>query len=362
MAEFGKYGFGMSHSYSYSILAYWTSWLKSHYPVDILTAICSTLKDKDRIPVYVTEARRMGIAVHGPDVNHHARGFAAEPAAIRYGLDAIKGVGAAAIAPLERNRPYADWTQVAAVVNKGVLRALAVAGAMDSVAPSRRALVRHIDADRDGDLVRCVHKDAEVVGAPNGLPCTFDWSSEQPLIRVGKRGQSLKPEVRAVPKKCMVSCRRYQPPVVAAMSAADRYEPDYLWRLETEAFGTWITPGAFEAMDAAVPGARSLCNDVAAIWDGLPEGDYQVPAVMAGLRETRTRTGKPMAWLTLASELGFFDMVVFMPRSADDGPDLIPVLRVIPPGVPVVAYCFRQRYQSKGAWRTSARLLDVRRL
>lgn len=364
MAEFGRYGFNLAHATSYAVLAYWTAWLKSHYPAEYLAAVCSTLtdKDKDRIPVYVTEARRLGIGVRPPDVNRHVSGFDVEWPAMRYGLDSIKGVGAAAIGGLERGRPFSTLAEASAAVNKGVLYSLALAGALDSVVPSRRSAAEYIESDKAGDLTRCVHKDDSARG-PNNLPCVFDWSSELPIERIsGKTGKVLKPRVLSPPARCTKGCRQYLKPQEPGMDPDRRYPPDVLWRLEWEIFGTWLSPDAFEAMEKRLPGSRDLSAVMTDMWDRLPVGAYQVPGILAAVRMARTKTGSQMAWLILASELGFIEMAVFRPRFADDGPDLVSALRTARAGIPVAALAERQRYQSPDGWRTSARLRDLRSL
>lgn len=363
MAEFGRYAFNLAHAYSYAMLAYWTAWLKSHYPAETLAAICSTLDDKERIPRYVTEARRLGLTVLPPDINRHSTGFAVEGISLRYGLDAISGVGPQALAAIERGRPYASYQGVErAQLNAGLLYALASAGALDSLVPSRRSLVERLDAERAGDTVRCVHKDERAQG-PNGLPCLFDWAAEPPLRRVSDRtGRELKPLVRLPPKKCTRACRHYTQPEAIAMSAAVRYDPAELWRAEHGIFGTWLTPVLFEQLDEVTPGARQLLREISGAWHVLPPGSYLLPGVIAGRREALTRTGSKMIWLTLASESSYIDIAVFSPRE-DGDPDLVRALNVLPEGTLVLATAEKSRYRARdGAVRMSARLRAIRRM
>jgi DNA polymerase-3 subunit alpha len=369
MATFGKYGFNASHAFSYSVLAFWTGWLKSHYPAETLAAICTTLseKEKDRIGLYVNEARRLGIDVRPPDVNHHARGFAVEwprdgeesRPSVRYGLDAITGVGDSALKALAAGAPFASWDAVRGTVNSGVLRALVTGGALDALVPSRRALAEHLDADRAGDLVRCVHKD-ETVSGPNGLPCTYEWDKEPVIERLSERtGRRLQPLIKPPPARCTRSCRRYQPPDLSGLDGSLSYAPDVLWRLETGLFGTWLSPDAFTALDARLPGASRLGAELTDMWDDLPAGIYQVPAVFQGLRETVTKAGNTMGWLTLASVTGIIDISCFRPRDPGE-PDLLAVAGRIRPGTPVAVLAERSRYRTSSGWRTSGRLRDIR--
>jgi DNA polymerase III subunit alpha len=367
MAEFGRYAFNLAHAYSYSILAYWTAWLKVHYPVETLAAICSTLADQpdaqNRIASFVIEARRLGVAVLGPDVNRHARGFADEGITIRYGLDAIKGIGAAAMARLIMSHPYESWADFTARsgVNQGVVYALARAGALDGLVPSRRALVEYLDSQRSGDLTRCTFKD-EAYEGPRGLPCHFDWDSEPVPIRIsGKTGKELKSERRPPPARCTRGCRNYTPPSPSPLNAALTYSPGELWSLEHDIFGTWLSPDLFQVLDKVTADGRALAREIAGNWANLPPGTYLLPGVVERRKLAHTRRGTPMYWLTLATESSYIDIAVFSPRSEED-PDLLTAMRFLHEGALVVATAERSRYKQDGVWKMSSRLQAIRRL
>ena len=367
MAEFGRYAFNLAHAYSYSILAYWTAWFKVHYPVETLAAICSTLADqpnaRERIASFAAEARRLGVAVLGPDVNRHSRGFADEGITIRYGLDAIGGVGEAALGRLIMSHPYGSWADFTARsgVNQGIVYALARAGALDSLVPSRRALVEYLDSERSGDLTRCVFKD-ETHEGPRGLPCHFNWDSEPVPVRIsGKTGRELKSERKPPPARCTRGCRNYTPPSPSPLSAALAYSPGELWALEHEIFGTWISPDLFQVLDKVTPDGRALAREIAGDWANLPPGTYLLPGVVERRKLAHTRTGKPMYWLTLATESSYIDIAVFSPRSEED-PDLLTAMRFLHEGSLVVATAERSRYKQDGVWKMSSRLQAIRRL
>jgi DNA polymerase III subunit alpha len=344
------------------LLAYWTAWLKTHYPVETITGICSTLDDKDRISIFVTEARRLGITVLPPDINAHTRGFAREGISIRYGLDAIKGIGPQALRAIERGQPYMSYADFAAHgLRADVIYALARSGALDSLVYSRKGLIDSLDDDRSGDSIRCVHKDDSAHG-PNGLPCVFDWASEPIIERTGARGQPLKPLIKLPPKKCTRACRHYTPPEIRGIDSATLYAAEELWRMEHEIFGVWLTPAPFARLDEITPGGRQLAREAAALWPSLPPGDHLLPGVISSRRRTYTRGGRPMMWLSVATESSYIDIAVFSPRD-DDEPDLLTALRFIPEGSLVLITAKKSRYQAKdGTWRNSAHLRAIRRL
>jgi len=362
MAEFGKYAFNLAHAYSMAILSYWTGWLKTHYPVETIAAICSTLDDKDRIAAFVTEARRLGVTVLPPDVNRHARGFAAEQISVRYGLDAIKGVGPAALTRLMATHPYTSWKDFTARsgVNQGVVYALARAGAIDGLVPSRRALVESLDHERSGDLTKCVFKDESHKG-PGGLPCHFDWASEPVPIRIGKRGTELKPIRKPLPAHCTRACRNYTPPDPGSLSTNQDYSDMDLWLLEHEIYGTWLSPGLFEQLDKVTPNGRQLAREMAQSWPALPPGTYLLPGVVARRKFTRTRTGTPMVWLTLATESSYIDIAVFTARTEEE-PDLFTAMRFLHEGTLILATTQKSRYKGKDGWRMTSRLQGIRGL
>ena len=350
MAEFGKYAFNRAHGYSYATLTFWLAWLKVNYPVETLAAILSTLGDMDRMAEFATEARRIGITVLPPDVRFCGAGFTVEGLSIRYGLSAIHGVGPAAITKIRASQPYGSYAdfQQRSGVDAGVLYALARAGALDALVPSRRGLVRMIEADRDGSAVRCLNKDPSAEG-PNGLPCTYDWDNEpQPPPRFGKGGRQLKVYVKPPPKKCTVACRRYSPPESLDPSQVPEYAPHELFRMETDTYGCWMSDAAFAQLEQLGEGMRAQSRMMALMLSGAPEGTYPVAAVYAGARTARTKAGNTMWWATLVTEVSSIDVAVFSPRD-DDDPDLPNTLRkFIQRGQLVSAEVVKRSYEVAG--------------
>src|ERR1700678_2563635 len=95
MAQFAGYGFNKSHSAAYALLAYHTAYLKTHYPVEFMAALLTSVTGStDDVVKYINECREMGITVAAPDINISAASFTPQGAAIRFGLAAVKNVGA----------------------------------------------------------------------------------------------------------------------------------------------------------------------------------------------------------------------------------------------------------------------------
>ncbi|HEY6409248.1 MAG TPA: DNA polymerase III subunit alpha, partial [Ktedonobacteraceae bacterium] len=91
---FGGYGFNKAHAASYAVVAFYTAYLKGNYTAEFMAATMTTeSSDAKKIANAIAECKRMGVAVHGPDVNKSEMGFTVEDGGVRFGLLAIKGIG-----------------------------------------------------------------------------------------------------------------------------------------------------------------------------------------------------------------------------------------------------------------------------
>lgn len=146
---FAQYAFNKSHSTCYAFVAYQTAYLKAHYPAEFMAAVLNNQGNIDKIKFYMEECQRMGLSVLGPDVNESLKGFSVnKESVIRFGMNAIKGVGEAAvediIAERESGGPYTSVFDFISrvnqrTVNKKSLESLVLAGAMDSFKDMHRA-------------------------------------------------------------------------------------------------------------------------------------------------------------------------------------------------------------------------------
>ena len=107
LEEFANYCFNKSHAACYGLIAYWTAYLKAHYPDAFMAALMtSDHDDTDRLAIEITECKHMGISVLSPDVNESFVEFAVVPNEnkIRFGMSAVKGVGVGAVEEVLRAR------------------------------------------------------------------------------------------------------------------------------------------------------------------------------------------------------------------------------------------------------------------
>ena len=114
------YSFNKSHAACYALISYRTAWLKANYPAEYMAALISSVMDtKDKVPFFVNQAESMGIEIMPPDVNESDHEFVVVDGNIRFGLDAVKGVGYAAVEAIKAARDEDGAVHLAV----GVLRA-----------------------------------------------------------------------------------------------------------------------------------------------------------------------------------------------------------------------------------------------
>jgi DNA polymerase III subunit alpha len=156
MEKFAGYGFNKSHSAAYALLSYQTAWLKAHYPAAFMAAVLSADMDKtDKVVTLIDECASMGLTVQPPDVNESVYVFRVSgPMSIRYGMGAIKGVGASAVEAIIEERsargPFQTLPDLCRRidlqrVNRRVFDALIRSGSLDRIGPNRATLTAELD-------------------------------------------------------------------------------------------------------------------------------------------------------------------------------------------------------------------------
>ena len=166
LVPFAGYAFNKAHSAAYGLVSYWTAYLKANYPAEYMAAVLTSVgDDKDKSALYLSEARRMGVKVLPPDVNASVATFAAVGADVRFGMAAIRNVGANVVEAIVATRKskgeftsFADFLRKvpAVVCNKRVIESLVKAGAFDSFGHPRKglALIHEQAVDSVIDLKR----------------------------------------------------------------------------------------------------------------------------------------------------------------------------------------------------------------
>ncbi len=154
---FAEYAFNKSHSTCYAWIAYQTAYLKANYPAEYMAAVLSNnMNDIKQVSFFMEECKRMGLTVLGPDVNESFYKFTVnDQYAVRFGMGAVKGVGANAVDTIVQNRkdaPYKSIFDLAKKIdlraaNKKAFESLAYAGGFDCFTDTHRAQYFHIEGE-----------------------------------------------------------------------------------------------------------------------------------------------------------------------------------------------------------------------
>jgi DNA polymerase III alpha subunit len=327
MEEFARYSFGFAHALAYAILGVWTAWFKFHYPLYFMCGALSTAKDDDVRVSYVEETRRMGYKVLSPDINLSGRGFSIGDTGldIRYGMDAIKGLGPIAVESIIAGQPYASWEDFlerrGSKVNKGHIATMVKLGVFDSLEPNRRVLEERLAFDSLPAAQRCAHRaedDRKLVWLPSPkrgvpmapetaswtLPCGFDWLSEPETTseRTGKLERR-----KAPPKTCSKGCRQWTEAAGLGDVTVAPYSAAEIRAIEQELLGTYLSSTPFDVIPAEDMEQFATADDIES--GGL--GNYMVAAVIQGVRKIQTKKGDAMAIVTLSTPRGSFTTAAF---------------------------------------------------
>jgi DNA polymerase III subunit alpha len=203
------YSFNLSHAACYALISYRTAWLRANYPAEYMAAlISSVMSTKDKVPFFVAQCEDMGIEVLPPDVNQSGHDFKVVDGNIRFGLDAVKGLGYQAVEAIikarEEEGPFNSvWDFCRRVdcqsVNKKASDSLVKCGAFDSLPGTRtgmmdalpRAQVAGAQAQADaqsgqgsffdldgGNEDAAAHHDPPIVPLPDDRKQLNEWEKE----------------------------------------------------------------------------------------------------------------------------------------------------------------------------------------
>lgn len=195
MAFFAEYGFNKSHSAAYAYIAYQTAYLKTHYPVEFMAATLSADMDNtDKIVKSIAGCREMGIAILPPDINLCGKEFKVIGNSIRFGLEAVKGVGSSAIESIIESRNTEPFTSVSNFlervdqrkVNKKVIENLIKAGAFESLGTTRVKAMELMNSILNGSSrihTARVFGQQSIFGniAEEAIEDTVEWDEEELL-------------------------------------------------------------------------------------------------------------------------------------------------------------------------------------
>ena len=151
LLPFAGYAFNKAHSAAYGVLSYWTGYMKANHPAEYMAALLTSVGDaRDKLAIYLSACRKMGLEVLSPDVNESIGNFSGAGSRIRFGLAAVKGVGESVVAGIVSAREsqgkftsFSDFLKKVPlpVCNKRTIESLIKAGAFDSLGHTRRSLM-----------------------------------------------------------------------------------------------------------------------------------------------------------------------------------------------------------------------------
>ncbi len=302
MTDFAKYAFNKSHAAAYAVVSYQTAYLKYYYPVEFMAALMTSVMDHPaKVAAYIYECKQMGISVLPPDVNEGEGHFSVSGRNIRYGMNAIKGIGKPVtdtIAQTRReNGPFTSFQDfvermVNAGVNKRALENMIKAGALDTLWPNRRQMV--ISHEQLADQAQ-----AEKKKSFSGQISLFDIANE---------------EEKAV----------FQ----AKMPDVEDFDRQSRLEFEKEVLGVYISGHPLdEYRDILSRKTSAKTSDF--LWDEELQGTtvaddskQVIGGMITGLQVKITRQEKRMAFLTLEDMFGTVEVIVF-PRQYEKYRDLL---------------------------------------
>ncbi len=289
METFAMYGFNKSHSAAYALISYQTAYLKAHYPEEFLAGLLSLeMDDTDKTFKNIAECRERGIQILPPDVNESREDFTvgAEKKGkyrpIRFGLGAVRGVGARAIETILATRdadgPFsslADFCKrsqrvAGQQVNKKVVEGLIKCGAFDFTGQSRRRLLEGLDL-----ILQWAAAEAR------------DAQSNQMGLFAGKGHATVSPE----------------PPLPAVAPWTDKE----MLKAEREALGFYISGHPLDKYERDLK--RFINADAAQLRGRGEQSKVCVGGVIQSLRLRNNRKGDRYASFTLEDKSGTVEVI-----------------------------------------------------
>ncbi|MBV9465895.1 MAG: DNA polymerase III subunit alpha, partial [Solirubrobacterales bacterium] len=290
------YSFNKSHSACYALIAYRTAWLKANFPAEYMAALISSVMDtKDKVPFFVAQAEQMGISILPPDVNLSDHEFVVVDGNIRFGLDAVKGVGYQAVEAIKRARvqggPFRDlWDFCARVdnrtVNKKSIEALIKCGALGSTGASRKGMLSVLEqAQAAGQKSQ---QDAQI-GQGSIFDLGLNLGAGLAAPGAGDSTRVLAPSHAPIP--------------------LGEYDRAQLLAAEKESIGLFISAHPLKEVGAAL-GERVDCP--LSTLPGRRDGDWvTVGGMITQAKRIRTKKGDPMMFATLDDLEASVEILVF---------------------------------------------------
>jgi DNA polymerase-3 subunit alpha len=270
------------------MISYRTAWLRANYPAEYMAALISSVMDtKDKVPFFVNQAEAMGIEILPPDVNLSDHEFMVVDGNIRFGLDAVKGVGYAAVEAIKKAREDGDFTSLwefcervdARTVNKRSIEALIKCGAFGSTGATRKGMIEVLDSAQAAG--QRTQQDAQM-----GQGSIFDLFDAGPA-------QDTSP----------FNAPTYPPIPI------EEYDRNELLAMEKESVGIFISDHPLKRVREALK-VKADCSTAQVI--DQKDGEWvKVGGMITESKKIKTRSGSSMMFATLDDLDGAVEIVVF---------------------------------------------------
>ena len=291
MIDFAKYAFNKSHAAAYAVVSYQTAFLKYYYPVEYMAALMtSVIHNPSKVAEYILSSRKMQIEILPPDINFGESEFSADHGAIRYGLSAIKSLGAPMIrAIVEERKENGKYQSLRDFIermsgrelNKRAIENLIKAGALDQVAGNRRQKLMVY-----AEIVDAVNQEKK--NAMTGQMSLFDLISDEE-----KEAYEIQlPKVEEYSKEELLSFEKEVLGVYISGHPLEEYEER--WRKN-------ITARTVDfQIDEELGTSKARDGEIAVIG-----------GIITNKTVKYTRNNKVMAFLTIEDLVGTVEVVVF---------------------------------------------------
>ena len=287
------YSFNKSHAACYALIAYRTAWLKANYTAEYMAAlISSVMSTKDKVPFFVARCEEMGIEILPPDVNLSDHEFTVVEGNIRFGLDAVKGVGYQAVEAIKAARDEAGnfeslWDFCERVdnrsVNKKAIEALVKCGAFGSTGATRKGMLAVLEQAQGAG--QKAQQDAAI-----GQGSIFDMLSEPGNAAPGGAGAGLlRPSHPMIP--------------------TEEFDQAELLAAEKESIGLFISAHPLKPLREALRAAAD-CS-LSELAERRDKDWVTVGGIITEAKKIRTRNGDPMMFATLDDLEGAVEILVF---------------------------------------------------
>ena len=290
MIDFAKYAFNKSHAACYAVVAYQTAFLKTHYPVEYMAALMTSVVDNtDKVAGYIYASRQMNIKILPPDVNMSDFGFTVEDNAIRFGLSAVKSLGRPTIEAILKSRKslgvfknMQDFiSRLYSDLNKRAVENLIQSGAFDTFGNKRRQMMFIYAQMMDNEIRQ--GKDAI-----SGQMSLFDFVDDS----VKEDFEIKMPDVAEYSKEEMLNFEKEVLGVYVSGHPLDEYAA--MWKRHVSAVTT-----DFEIDDE---------TGETKVLDGTKQ---TVGGMVMNKTVKTTKNGQLMAFLTIEDLVGTLEIIVF---------------------------------------------------